>query len=113
MTASTSSSNVDVTIKMFDYGNSGYAGAVICPVGASKTGVDPRVVGRPMELRYNTDSSVAYLFDSQFERRYVACHELGHTVGLRHSGDVNSCMYTSALSTEITLHDTVMIQDAY
>lgn len=106
--------DADVIIKMFDYGDSGYAGATLCPIGSSKYGSNPRVVCRPQELRYNTDSSVAYLFDHYLERQYIACHEMGHTVGLRHSGQSDSCMQeTPAVYELLSLHDQMHIDNAY
>lgn len=114
ISSTTSSSNTDVVIKMFNYGDSGYAGATLCPANSSKTGTNPRVVCRPQELRYNVHSSVAILFDTSVEREYVACHELGHTVGLRHSTQSDSCMQEyPGLYGLPSLHDKIYIDAAY
>jgi len=52
-------------------------------------------------LKYDTSHATA--FDTQTERRKIACHEMGHTFGLRHStGDgTSTCM--TAVATQSTV----------
>jgi len=38
---------------------------------------------RPQRLYYNTYYEAGYFPDPN-PKRYIACHELGHTIGLRH-----------------------------
>lgn len=42
-------------------------------------------------VRYHNPTSGSYTF-----QRHIACQEVGHTVGLDHSGESNSCMNNSA-----------------
>lgn len=94
------------------YGDTGYWGAVYCPSGAAQGGSNPRRWCKPQYIRYNT--TYAYKFDTAEERRSIACHELGHTAGLRHSGNIgDSCMYDPVLVTTLELHDLVMVNDRY
>lgn len=39
-----------------------------------------------------------FLYDAPKERNRIACHEVGHTVGLRHGVETSSCMYKFAFS---------------
>lgn len=62
---------------------------VNCPSGATEGGSNPN------RWCYGQKLTVNLAFDLPTAgRRYVACHELGHTVGLRHEDEVhsNSCM---------------------
>ena len=44
----------------------------------------------------------------------LACHELGHSLGLRHSTDTASCMFTPGpTSTVLTNHDRAHLNAAY
>lgn len=65
---------------------------------------------KPQYLRYDLSHTTAY--DTQTERRKIACHEIGHTYGLRHSttpGDgTATCMTfvaTQATVEDISAHD--------
>ena len=67
-------------------------------------------------LKY--DISHATAFDTQTERQKIACHEMGHTFGLRHStGDgTSTCM--TAVATQSTVvgisgHETSHLTDYY
>jgi len=63
-----------------------------CADGATTGGTDPNAYCRPQWLRYDLADTAAY--DTLAERRAIACQEMGHTLGLRHSSSTSSCMYT-------------------
>ena len=78
----------DVIAFSEDYGNNGAAGWVYCPPSA------PQGINRmrhrwcqQQELHFNLNASMAVFFADDGSRDHVACHELGHTLGLRHWGN--------------------------
>jgi predicted Zn-dependent protease len=107
----TSSSNVDVIVYDSNYGSSYWAWTA-CSTTATYGGSDPDRWCRPQLLRYDTSHTTAY--DTTTERRYLACHEMGHTLGLRHSGNTVSCLYPNqATSTLLASHDTGELNAQY
>jgi hypothetical protein len=88
------SSDYDVRVADSDFGDNGAVGWVNCPSGATETGANPNRTCYGQRLNYNLYSGYANGWDTTFGGRFVACHELGHTVGLRHedAGDNPSCM---------------------
>ncbi|MBI2763133.1 MAG: matrixin family metalloprotease [Chloroflexi bacterium] len=53
-------------------------------------------------------------YDTVAERDYLACHEFGHTLGLRHSGDAASCLFpNSATSGVLTSNEIVELNAHY
>ena len=82
------SSLTDVIVFSADYGENGAAGWVNCPPGATR-GVSPLghrwCLGQELHLNLNPRYSI--FFEDDGSRRHVACHELGHTLGLRHWGN--------------------------
>ena len=93
----------DVSVSDSDYGDNGILGWVECPTtNSGEWGTDPNRSCRGQLLRFNTwwYFNTGEL-DSTGARRRLACHEMGHTVGLRHWDDyhtgVNSCMLSTPL----------------
>ena len=78
----------DVIAYSGDYGDNGAAAWVHCPSDAPQ---GPNVRGdrwcRHQELYFNLNPRYGIFFDDEASRRHVACHELGHTLGLRHWGN--------------------------
>lgn len=101
-------------VRVFDntYGLNGMAGWVICPGNATTGGTHPNRWCFGQELRYNL--SYPGDFNTIDERRGMACHELGHTVGLRHPASGSSCMGNPPdFDTALTQHDRDHLTDAY
>ena len=78
----------DVIAFSGDYGENGAAGWVYCPAGAPQ-GTNPSGDRwcRQQELHLNLNARYGGYFDDDASRDYVTCHEMGHTVGLRHWGN--------------------------
>lgn len=85
------SGTIDVRVADYSYGNNGVAGWVVCPVGAQQSSAgDPLRWCIGQVLRYN--GSYASNFTTTTMKRSLACHEMGHTVGLQHYASSTSCM---------------------
>lgn len=78
----------DVIAFSQDYGNNGAAGWVNCPPD-SPQGTNRRGHRwcQGQELHFNLNPSMTAFFADDGSRDHVACHELGHTLGLRHWGN--------------------------
>jgi len=78
----------DVIAYSEDYGDIGAAAWVYCPTDApqGKNPTGDRWCQR-QELRLNLNPRFAVFFADDGSRDHVTCHELGHTVGLRHWGN--------------------------
>lgn len=100
-------SGMDVCVFDFDYGDNNLYGWNAC--AGSYSGTHPNMV---CELNY-TRINLHYAPPAM----RIACHELGHSVGLRHTIDSASCMRPTSLGgTSSRLsnpHDYNHIADAY
>jgi hypothetical protein len=88
-----------------DYGATGIVAWVDCPANNSGTGGSGSSVWcRGQYLRFNS------AYEGYLGNRIVACHELGHTVGLKHNthpaGETyDSCMRTSPVLDRYSSHE--------
>jgi hypothetical protein len=103
----------DVWVHDWNYGAlAGIVAWAVCPTdNTGQGGTDPNRWCRGQDTNFNVyywASDNGY-YDTAAQRQNVACHELGHTVGLRHRTDTrNSCMWTYAGdggSTRYDAHD--------
>ena len=71
-----------------DYGENGAAGWVYCPPDAPQ-GINPAGHRwcRGQEIHFNLNPRYGAFFADDGSRDHVTCHELGHTLGLRHWGN--------------------------
>lgn len=78
----------DVIVQAGNYGQNGAAGWVWCPP-SSPQGVNAHGdrFCRRQRLYFNLNPTYRAFFADRGSRDYMACHELGHTIGLRHWGN--------------------------
>jgi hypothetical protein len=78
----------DVIVYAADHGDNGAAGWVYCPADAAQgTNANGDRWCQRQELHFNTNARYAAFFGDRASRDYMACHELGHTIGLHHWGN--------------------------
>lgn len=115
-----SNTEPDVWMHDYKYGDIGWVGITKCPTNNSGTGgTHPNRWCRGQQNIFN---SYYYwyatgAFDDAFQRRRIACHEMGHTVGLRHNTvSTLSCIwprYWEAPSSILHSHDIAHINSRW
>lgn len=87
----------DVWVSDNNYGAlNGVVAWAECPTANTGVGGShPTMWCRGQFVRFNSYYNLGY-YNTGIERQQLACHELGHTVGLRHRTSTASCMYTYA-----------------
>ena len=82
------SADTDVIAYSQDYGDNGAAAWVYCPSDAPQgTNADRDRWCRMQEMHFNLNPRYTAFLGDDGSRDHVACHELGHTVGLLHWGN--------------------------
>lgn len=108
----TSATGVDVIVRDFTYSNPIAWSWTECDPAATFGGSDPHRWCKPQVLRYDLSDTTRY--DEVFERRYVACQEMGHTLGLRHSSSTASCLYPDVATSDVLVsHDVLELNGHY
>lgn len=105
-TTSCPDSTYDACVMDYNYGANGYNGWNQC--AGTTSGSHPNQVCSVCYVRINT-------FYSPPAKR-IACHELGHAMGLRHTSSQSSCMKTTSsggTSSSLSFHDLGHILDEY
>lgn len=95
----------DVCVYDYYYGDNGYQGWNACAGGVSAP--HPDMVCYVQYVKIN----LSYAPDPEA----IACHELGHTLGLRHTSSTSTCLYNPPNSSRRTIssHDIDHINARY
>ncbi len=102
----------DVIVYDYDYGHNGFAAWVDCP--ANNTGIGGSGATRWCRgqiLRLN-GSYEALWVNAAWAREGLACHEIGHTVGLRHADSGSGCLtHPAPLNTSYLAYQNPYLRD--
>ncbi len=100
----------DVKVRDEDQGTA-YWGWTQCAPGATYGGTDPNRWCKPQYFYWELHTQAQW--NTTFERQYLACHELGHTLGLQHTSNASSCLSPPTTSNALTSHDINHLNSAY
>lgn len=113
----------DVIVKDVNLPGTGAIAWGKCAAGASTGGSETPLPGTKWckAQEFIWDRAFDYLIDSDSDKYMVACHELGHTLGLRHTPVGNyTCMVPSTISPvyinpwgNTDAHDRVKLDERY
>ena len=102
-------SNDDVGVFDGYYGTTGFAAAwTACAPGATYYGSEANHTRSctPQDIRYNFSYASRWDENPVGESRWIACQEVGHTVGLRHNqGTTSTCMHDLPSTDVIIQHE--------
>lgn len=87
-----SSPPVDVSALAGNYPDTTFIGWANCPPSATTTGSHPKRTCYGQQVFFNYDWWNVY-YSSETFRQWIICHELMHTLGLRHAGGA-TCLRT-------------------
>ncbi len=113
----TTSTPADAQVYDYTYGLNNLYGWTFCASNATYGGTDPDRWCRPQNVYLNT--TYAGTVNTTAERRYLGCHELGHTLGLQHQvNSTSSCSYDNGINkgivpNAIDTHDTNNLNAQY
>ncbi len=119
MSETTSTSTADIMLTEGSYGLNGYRAWTQCDTNATYGGSG---VGRWCKAQLVKFNSGAYPseYNSSAKRRFVVCHEVGHTLGLHHeTASVGGCMhdlplnYSGSYPSNLAQHDVYHIDNWY
>jgi hypothetical protein len=103
-------SDADVLAYQANYGLNGLWAWTLCSGSAQHGGVDPDEWCRPQWLHYNLSYS-----QTASQKQSISCHEVGHTLGLRHSNETSGiCMKRDQRTILVPSgHDVTMLNGQY
>lgn len=109
------SANVDVKVYYLTVNPNWSRAYTTCEANAATglPGVRYHMWCRPQRIYYQAYPEANDCWNYGPCRRWLACHELGHTLGLQHSANSATCMYTVGYPDTLNAHDKEHLEDCY